>query len=230
MKYIIDLIILAIIIIFVITSAKKGFVRVAVSTVGFVLAIIIAFNLSNPLSQVTYDKLIEPPVVKGITSELDNETENIADSTWEALPDFIKNNPKIFSITEENFKEKFGEHSFASNTMAVINFSQNTIKPVLVKVMSMIYSVLLTLILLVIVGFLSKFINKLFSFSVVGKLNRTLGGLLGVIKGLVVALIFCGIISIIISINQKGFLIFTPENIDKTILFKNIVKLIPFSI
>ena len=57
MSIIIDLIVLAIIGLFIYTSAKRGFVKVLVEVAGFVLAVIITFTISSPLADATYDKI-----------------------------------------------------------------------------------------------------------------------------------------------------------------------------
>ena len=66
MSFILDLIVIAIIIVFALISAKKGFVRTIIEIVGFVLVILFANNVSPVLSNVTYDKLIEPAIIESI--------------------------------------------------------------------------------------------------------------------------------------------------------------------
>ena len=63
MGIILDLIILAIIVIFAFLSAKKGFVRTLIELVGFFLAIFIASSISPAISNGVYDKFIEPAIV-----------------------------------------------------------------------------------------------------------------------------------------------------------------------
>ena len=75
--------------------------------------------------------------------------------------------------------------------------------------------------------FVAKFLNGLFSFSIVGKLNRTLGGITGVFKGAVFALVFCMAVTFILSAKGKLFNI-TYADIEKTYIFKEILNVIPF--
>ena len=81
-------------------------------------------------------------------------------------------------------------------------------------------------VLLVVVKFLAKMINRVFSFSIIGKANRLLGGIIGIPKGIIFAILFCMVISLIVSLNN-GFLIFTAENIEKTYVFKFFAEIIP---
>lgn len=216
MWFIIDLILVAVILIFALISAKRGFVKVLVETVGFIAAVVVAFTISTPLAEVTYDKIIEPPVVKAAVNAVGESAEHEA---WNALPEFLMNND-IFGTQINSFTEKITANLSLGVETAVKTASQDIVKPVATKIFSLLYSVILVLVLSIIVKFLAKLINGMFSFSVIGTLNRTLGGVLGAVKGIVFVLIACMVISLIISFTGKPFLIFTEENINNTYIFK----------
>lgn len=227
MGIVLDLILVAIIFVFVSLSAKKGFVAVAVETAGFIAAIILAFAISTPLANLTYDKLIEAPMVKGVEEAVGNAADIGTEELKSKMPKFILEDGK-FGISAEKFNDTISQNMGKGATEAVKTASQTVIKPVVARIISMVYSIAIFLILLFVVRFLAKLLNKLFSFSVVGKLNRTLGGIVGLFKGGVIAILFCVVISIIISFTNGGFLIFTPENIAKSYVFKFFTNIIPF--
>lgn len=224
MSFVIDLIALAIIVLCVIISAKRGFVKVLVETVGFVAAIIIAFTISTPIAEVTYDKIIEPPVVEAAVNAVGESAEHEA---WNALPDFLINNDSaFFGTTVNSFTEKITENISQGAETAVKTASQEIVRPVAVKMLGLLYSVILILVLLIVVKLLAKLLNGLFSFSVVGSLNRTLGGVVGGVKGIVFAVIFCMLISLIVSFTGKPFLIFTEDSINNSFVFKLVSQFI----
>lgn len=216
MVIILDLILVAIIIVSVIISAKRGFVKVFVETVGFVAAVILAFTISTPLAEVTYDKIIEPPVVKAAVNAVGESAEHEA---WNALPEFLMNND-FFGEEINTFTQKISENIAEGTETAVKTASQEIVKPIAVKIFGLLYSVILVLVLSILVKFLAKLINGMFSFSVVGTLNRTLGGVLGAVKGIIIAIVICMVISLIISFTGKPLFIFTEENISNTYIFK----------
>ncbi len=226
MSLIIDLIIVAIILLSVIISAKQGFVRTIVGAIGFVAAVVIAFSASEPLAQVTYDKFIEPPIVNSISETATGTVTDTVDGVWSNLPSFVTDNSESFGINKESIKDSLTESGKGDIKDALTNISQTTIKPIFSGIVSTIYAVILLIILLIIVGFLAKLLNKLFSFSLVGKLNTTLGGVIGFVKGLVIALIVCEIIVLVISFTENGIWIFNNENISNTILFKFLTNII----
>lgn len=218
MSIILDLIVIAIIVFFIMVSAKKGFVNVFVETVGFVAAIIVAFTISTPLATATYDKIIEPPVISAAVEAAGESAEHEA---WNALPDFIINNKlNLFGTTTNEFTQKISENISLGVETAVKTASREIVRPIAVKMLGLLYSVILVIVLLIVVKFLAKLLNRVFSFSVVGKLNRTLGGLIGLLKGGVIALVFCMLISLIISFTGKGLWIFTADNINNSYIFK----------
>ena len=58
MSIILDLIIVFTILLFIIMSARKGFVRTLIEVVGFVAAIAVALSISTPVSDFIYEKTV----------------------------------------------------------------------------------------------------------------------------------------------------------------------------
>ncbi len=217
MAFILDLIVIAIIALFALISAKKGFVRTLIEVVGFVLVILFANSVSPMLSDVTYDKLIEPSIISSV-EKLNIETGSV-NLKIDAMPDFI-NNILGSEFNLKGFEDIINENISAGMGNAVATASQTAIKPIVTGIFSLLYTVLISVILLFVVNILANLVNKLFSFSIVGKANKILGVVLGMIKGVVVAVIFCTLISFIVSVTTNGFLIFTNTNIEGSLIFK----------
>ena len=228
MSYLVDLIIILISLITVIISAKKGFVATVTKAVGFILAFVVAMNLGAYLSDFTYDKIIEPSLVETTVSAISDTVEDTSKNVFEALPSFIGENLDKFGISKDSLSFTSAD-SKAKIEKAVSDISRENIKPVVSNLLSILFTVIIFVILLIVVKFLSKFINKLFSFSIVGKLNRFLGGLLGLPLGVVYSFLFCIIIKLVVSITENGFLIFTPENVNNSYVFKFFTEIIPFN-
>lgn len=220
MSLVLDLIVLAIILLCIVISAKRGFVKALIETVGFVLAIFLAFTISEPLAVTTYDKLLEPPVVTAVAESGVQSSEDIADKIFEALPKLITDNLSRLGVETESVKENINTTAQNGIEETVSTVSQNVIKPVAVEFIGLLYSVLLAIIFMILVKPIAKIVNKLFSFSIIGKLNSGLGAILGLVQGVVFATVFCMVIATVVSFTQNGFLIFTPTNIDASNIFK----------
>ncbi len=230
MSYILDGIIVLIILFFVFLSAKKGFVRTLIEVAGFVAAIVIAFTISSPIANATYDKLIQPSVVKTVQNVANDgisDATSAVDAVWVKMPAFITES-RFFNLSKESITTTVQDRSANDSIQLAQNISDSFVKPVATKLISVFLSVILVIILLFFVKFLAKFINKLFTFSVVGTINKTLGGILGIVKGTAVAIIFCLVISLILSFTKNGFLIFTYDAINSSYIFKFFMGFSPF--
>ncbi len=220
-----DLSVIAIIIVCVILSARRGFVRTAVETVGFVAALFIAFSFSTPLAELTYDKVIEPRIVEAACESTTDTVHNTADALWDSIPTILTDNADRFNLSKDRIVYAV-EQNTSDNVQSVVeNTARTVFKPIILELLSTLYSFIITIVLLIIVKFLARFLNGLFSFSIVGKLNRTLGGIIGVVKGAVFVVLYCVGITLIVSFMANGFFIFTNNNIADSYLFGYIANI-----
>lgn len=230
MSYILDGIIVLIIAITIFLSAKKGFVRTLIEVVGLIAAIIVAFTFSTPVADSVYDKFVEPKIISTVEESFNN-TANTAtdtvDAVWTKLPKFMTNS-NFLNISKENVYEQIKTDTSATATTMADTVSNSFVKPVVTKFVSLLFSVISVVFLIFVTKFLAKYINKLFNFSIVGKINKTLGGIIGLFKGVAVAIIFCLVISLIMSFTKNGFLIFTNDTVNSSYLFKFFTELFPF--
>ena len=226
MSYILDGIIVLIVLLFVFLSAKKGFVRTLIEVVGFIAAIVIAFTISSPIANVTYDKLIQPSVVKTVQSVASDgvtDATSAVDAVWIKMPEFITES-SFFDLSKESITATVKESVANDSIQLAQNISDSFVKPIVTKLIS----ILLSVILVIVFKIVAKFINKIFTFSVIGTINKTLGGILGIVKGTAVAIIFCLVISLILSFTKNGFLIFTYDAINSSYIFKFLMGFSPF--
>ena len=225
MAIVLDLIIVAIILISVIITAQKGFVKSVGLIASFLIAIFAAVTLSGPISNFVYEKIIEPGVVatveNSITDSIHKTEEGISKSVWESLPNFVKNSD---NVNENDFKIDIANIDTAHSV--AVKLSQNTVKPIAVSFVKVIASLLLFIGLTFICKFLVKLISGIFSISVVGKFNRFLGGILGIVNGTVYAIIFILLTKFLISLTG-GFFIFTNASVSSTYIFKFLLDLLP---
>ena len=216
MNYLLDLIVIAIIAAVALISARRGFVRVVIELAGFIAAILITLTISTPLASLTYDKIIEPPIVSSVSKATGDSVTQITDDTWNALPEFIRKYSENAGFSKESINKSINENMGNGAEGATRAASQNVVKPIVSRLLTLIYALL---IMIVLVKLLAKFLNGIFSFSIIGKLNRILGGIAGIPKGIIIAMLFCMIISLIVSLTPGGFLIFKTEAMEKSWFF-----------
>lgn len=223
MNYILDLIILAICVITVMVFAKKGFVFALVRVIGLVAAFILAVGIGDFSADFIYKNVIGPNVATAVKENIDNGISGAADSAFEALPKFIKENGAVFGLTKENFTSAFPTDIVDENTIGEV--LDKTVKPIVEELISILITLICFIVLMFVVRLLSKVLNKLFSFSVVGTLNKTLGGIVGLPIGVIFASIFCLLIQLSLTLTSKGLWIFTADTVETSKLYNLIISI-----
>ncbi len=226
MGIVFDLIFVAIIIVAALVSAKHGFIRTLLELVGFVLAVVIAFSISTPIAEYTYDTFVGPGIVKSVDGFVEESTTQLSENVLNEIPADTKNIIEFFGITEEKVSSVVLPEidKGTANISEVI--STKILKPAITNVISTILKLILILILIPLFKLVAKLINKLFTFSFVGTLNKTLGGVLGVLKGVMFCVIICVVINFVLNIVQNGFWVITPENLEKSMVYSLLLPII----
>ncbi len=228
MSFILDLIIVAIIAIAVIITAKKGFVKTVFRLVGLVLAVLLSLYLSSPIANFIYEKAVEPAISKTIqTTIIENTSEKVItvkEKIADALPAFVRNN---IGEPEQIFDNTV--FSSENNEQTAKNICDSIVKTPATAFIKTLVTIILIVILSIVAVWLAKLLNGIFSFSVIGKLNSTLGGVLGLVSGCAYAMLFVVATAFIISLTG-GFWIFNKEAIGETYIYKTVIELIGFNI
>lgn len=222
-----DFIILGIIILVALMSAKRGFVRTVVEVIGCMLALVISMYASKSIASFCYDKFFASSVENSVNDALGEVTLDSAQAIWDALPDYLKNHADLFGINKSKFDDVANKVSSDKKAEVTDEIADNTVKPLVVKALSGIISAVMFSVLFFLIKILSKLINGAFNFSVVGSVNKILGGILGIVKGLIFAVIICFVINFIVVAANKNIWILSKDLTDKSVFFKlfqNLIK------
>lgn len=223
--FLLDLIVVAIIVLFAILSAKRGFVKTIVEFVGFFLALYVSFAASGAIAESLYNNKLEPYIVNAATEKITGTAGSAVDSTidsvWEELPAIVKNSATFFGVDSDTVSSTINQQLSDSSNVEEIakTMAQEVLKPVVVPIIKTFLGMILFIILLILVKIVARVINRVFKLPLVGGLNHFLGAILGMGKGLIISAVICVAISAFIAVTGKEFLFFTRENIDKSLLF-----------
>ncbi len=215
-----DIIVVIVMFWYIRSSAKKGFAKVVLELAAFFAAYFLASTFSGMIAGWTYDHFAGEKLVSNIETEL-NAT---ADATLaEALPDYLVSGAQSLGIYDDILAS---QRETAAET--AIMLGENVARPVVTSIVRMVSSIIIFIILMFIFRLIIKVINKVFKLPIIHGLNVFLGGVLGVFKGGIVLLLACFAVSVIMMFSEGSFLIFTPENIESTFIFKYIYNINPF--
>ena len=225
MWILLDLILLAIVLLFVITSAKKGFAKTFIEFVGFILAIYLSTFIGGAVATKVYDSTIEPKIIETVKETVGETTSSTVNDTvdliWEDLPPMLTSSASFFGVDTSEVKESLNTQIAQKVDVELIakSTAEKVVKPIFITIVKSVVSVILFAVLMFVVKIVAKIVNKIFKLPLVGTINSALGALLGLGKGAIIATVFCAVIGLVVALTENGFWIFTKENIDKTYIF-----------
>lgn len=192
MSLILDVILVAIFVSYVIVAAKKGFVRTLLEVVAVIAAIFLSFQISPVISQTVYDGFLEKGIVSAVEEKID---ENInassvaekANAVVDSIPEFAIS---LAGVDTSTIKEQISSIKLDSQNIAQ-SLVEKIAEPIVVGALKIIIFILLAVVLMIVLRIAAKYISKLFNIPLVKTVNKSLGGVLGAVKGALVLLVVC---------------------------------------
>ncbi len=195
MSIILDVILIAIFAAYVITAAKKGFVRTLLELVAVVAAIFLSFQISPVISQTVYDGFVEKEIVATLEEQISENVDALsvtekANAVLDSIPDFAVSLAASAGVEISTIKEQISSQKFDSQNLAQ-SLVDKIAEPIVVGALTIIIFILLAVVLMIALKFVAKLVSKLFDIPLVKSVNRSLGGVLGAIKGVLVVIVIC---------------------------------------
>ncbi len=195
MSIILDVILIAIFAAYVITAAKKGFVRTLLELVAVVAAIFLSFQISPVISQTVYDGFVEKEIVATLEEQISENVDALsvtekANAVLDSIPDFAVSLASSAGVEISTIKEQISSQKFDSQNLAQ-SLVDKIAEPIVVGALTIIIFILLAVVLMIALKFVAKLISKLFDIPLVKSVNKSLGGVLGAIKGALGVVVIC---------------------------------------
>lgn len=199
MSIIIDLLLLAIVIFFLFSGARRGFVRTLLSFGSRIASFMIAFFVSDEYDELIYEKFFKESVINNIDEKISSTavgdiSQRISDAL-NAVPEsflsFVKNLGVDFSGLGEVAADSAAEGELSS-------FIEQTLAgPVTVMVCRIIIFAVAYALLSFAFSILINVVCRIVKLPVLRTANKALGGVLGLLNGLISALVLSYILVII---------------------------------
>ncbi len=195
---IVDIIIIAIIVLFVIIGVKRGLAKTILNLAGLVLTAVSAYYISSFLSQLFYDMFIKQTVITNTQQIIEqNGIDYAVSNCLEAVPQWINGIISFivgaFGISLNEFQNQITVPANISSSASQV--IESVLAPVVTSVLSIILVIILFIIILIIVKKLVKLVLRIFNIPVIKQINQFLGGIVGLAEGLLIVFIAVNIIS-----------------------------------
>lgn len=234
MAFILDIVILAVVALFVYLGRRAGFVKTAVKLVGFLLALVVAWGLSGPIADGCYDLFVRDSVRTTIDENLlsaDSVSgiEQGVRGALESLPESVTNLMSHWGLgTPEELAASVSDKVGATAQSAADVIEGEIIRPLVTVLLRMLCLVILVVLLLILVRVLAAVIDKIFKLPVLRSFNRIGGMILGAAQGVLIVLVLVTVLQVIGSaVEPNSF--FSPQAVEQTLLVKYIAAVNPLT-
>ena len=212
MGIVLDIIIVAGIALSIFLGYKQGLVGVAYKILSFIVALVLAFVLSGPVSQflienTELDETIHNTIEKTLSSkESENKTEtenNIVNDSKSENETKVENDSNMSAVITDYVAEQV-KKTTADVQNNVATTVADGVTNNIVYAITFIGIFIIARILLIVIKFFAEAIAKL---PIIKQFNEIGGLLYGVLRGLLLVFLFFAIVSLLASIfDIKGFL------------------------
>lgn len=227
MSLIIDLVVVGLIALFVFVGIKRGFVKEIVSLVGFIVALVLAFSLSNVGAEFAYDNFIDASVQDSVKQSITDSVKNDADGILNSVPEEFISAAKTIGIDiEAAVNDSIGVNISDTAQNVALKISHDIARPVVTTLIRVILFLVLFIIIRILIGWLGKVLNIFARLPVLHSANKLLGGIVGFLRGTVIALVLCYVVILIVNVRENGLIGITKETIEASNIVNFVAEMI----
>ncbi len=200
-------------------GVKNGFAKTAILTVGYLCSAVAALVISNICASLIYSTAVEPMIVSGIESSVNNAAspESIVNSVTQAVENLPAISGLFFNLEDaaESLVESIG---FDAPAIASA-ICETVIRPVVEPILETLIFVISLLILVCVVSMVAKGSKIVNEVPIIGPVNAFFGGVAGTVTGAIELCVASAILKFVIS---SGIYpeYFSEGIISETYLFK----------
>ncbi len=194
MQYIIDIVLLAVFVLIIVRSAKKGFGKIVLDLLATVLSFAAAYLFSRPAAEFLYEKIVKKMIENSIAEKL-GESSAVSSlkqvqEVVAGLPDAIVAFSKSMGVGVDKLADSLTKADISAGNIAAV-VTETVIRPVVILIMGAVCALLIFIVASIVFGLLTRLLNKVFKLPVLKSANKALGAALGVLKGIIFVLVIC---------------------------------------
>lgn len=225
---ILDIIIIAFFLIFVIIGIKRGAARTLLNLVALGVSVFLASVFGSAFAQWIYNSFFQSGIVQSLNSAMTaSGASDSLQSALDAIPDYVYSALSFAGITKDSLLSQT-EHAASSSQTEIAQTIEGIISPVLTSIISFFTVIILFLLLMILLKFLIKFILNIFELPGLHMLNRMAGAVLGFAEGVIFTYLIIVLLKLVLPFAGEDFII-TQQLINESIIFRAMYGLDIFS-
>ncbi len=209
MALILDVVAVALIVLFAVIGYKAGFVKTIIELLGWIAVLLFASVIANQVSALIFDGLLLEPIKKAINESVVEFGTNGIDEYFDGLPGYLTNIFDAFNINAQSVSAAAGLDDIAENIA-------NQLRSPIISLISFILNVVMFVLGIILVKILARLCHTIVSkLPLVSSLNSGLGFITGAVKGFIITLVVAWIFTFVVMFAGSLFGI-TYEMLDET--------------
>ncbi len=235
MWIILDVIVAAILVFFMVRGCKKGFIKSCLGLVVTLVSIIITINFYAPAGELIRDTVVYENLKNnlkatvenhiGSTDDADTVSRLFADAA-EKLPEFNKL-LKSFNVDGEKVAEDIDDAIKSGKEVSVDVICENIVEEAAVFISNAAAIIVVFLVSVLVLNLVILLLDFIFKLPVLNFANRVLGLLVGTAKGFFFACVIVAAIRVALPYLDGSGIKLTEADIERTVLFSVVDSINP---
>lgn len=191
MNYAIDIILGAVLLIFIIRGHRKGFIRMLLETVGYIASAIASWFVSAKYSPVLYDTYLKAGVIKNIQNKIGSSNAlDTATAAFYSIPEKLRGIAEFLGMNVSNVLDGTEKEKLSSAEA----IEKTVVGPIAVSILKILMFIAAMIICSIIIKSIIGIIGKATKLPVVKSADGLLGGLLGLVCGTIVVVLLAEVV------------------------------------
>ncbi len=189
-KYGVDIALIAVFVICVVTSMKKGFLQGILSLACVIISFAAATSLSGPIAEWCYDTFLDGMVAAKVEEAMLDGFKSIDETVSQAIPQFLLESVSQLGIDIGTVTESIESLGLSTHDTAQ-KISVQIIRPVAVVILRIFAYMVIFAFVRFLTGVIAKALSRIANLPFLKEVNKWFGAALGVIKGLILIFSVC---------------------------------------
>lgn len=219
MTILIDVLLVCIIAVAAYIGYRKGIVKMLLSFLVIVLALVASWGLSAPLANGGYSLLFQQSVSDTVDAALENTTQDAVDTAVENLFDSGSLLGGVGALVGFDTDSVVDSITGDSLEKVAVTLKEDVIKPPVVLLLRCIAFFILFILLWIVFSLVAKALNKTAKLPLIKGVNAIAGGFVGLIIGVVLCFAFSALLGLFTKINPNGILGITQITKENSVVY-----------
>ncbi len=188
MSIVLDIIVVAVVVLFALLGLRKGFLKSLMGFVGAVAALVLALTVARFAASWIFETWVRQPLADTISQALTESGAATAEGALDALPGYLTG---LLGLADGGTEAIVGAIASSSSSLAAVLVT--ALAPVITNLIMVVLAIVLFFVFLLLVRLALRLLNRVAKAPVLRQVNGLLGFLFGMGKGLLVVWLLCAL-------------------------------------